>query len=120
MIKRVKIQTATLVFYRASWVLHLSVVASLAVLFSFLFFLPSFAASEIYKWKDSNGNVIFSDSPQAGSNAEEVRLRKDSRFERPPSREYDLPKTGQTKKAATEQRLRDARDITVVMYMTDW
>jgi hypothetical protein len=120
MIKRVKIQTAKLVAYRVSCFLHLHVVASLAVILSCMFLFPSFATSEIYKWKDSNGNVIFSDSPQSGSNVEEVRLKKDSRFERPPSREDDVLKTGQTKKAATEPRVRDARDINVALYMTDW
>jgi len=119
MIKRVKFQTANLVAHMVSWVLCLPVVVSFAVLFSFLFYYPSFAASEIYKWKDSSGNLIFSDSPQAGSKAEEVRLRKDSRFERPPSTEDDEPKTGKINKA-TGQRLRDARDINVVLYMTDW
>jgi hypothetical protein len=64
--------------------------------------------------------LIFSDAPQAGSNAEEVRIKKDSRFERPSSREDDATKTGQTKNAATEQRMRDLRDISVVMYVTDW
>jgi len=119
MTTRVKIQPV-LVACRVPWFLHLPVVAAFVVLLSSLFLLPSFAASEIYKWKDSNGNVIFSDSPVSGVNAEEVRIKKESRFERPSSSEYDLPKTGQTKKAATEQKMRDARDINVVMYVTDW
>ena len=120
MIKRVKIQTANLVAHRVSWVLHLPVVASFAILISFLFLFPSFASSEIYKWKDSSGNLIFSDSPPSGSKAEEVRLKRDSRFEGQPSREDDVPKTGKTNMAATEQRMRDARDITVALYVTDW
>ena len=84
------------------------------------FFPPSFAASEIYKYKDNDGNVIFSDSPPSGLNAEEVKLKNNNRFERPYSKEDDEPKTGKRNKAATEQRLRDATDINVVMYMTDW
>lgn len=37
-----------------------------------------------------------------------------------PSIKDDWPKTEKKDKAVTEQKLRDARDINVVMYMTDW
>jgi hypothetical protein len=84
----------------------------------FLFFLPSFASAEIYKWKDSNGNVVFSDTPPSGANAEEVRLKKNNRFEGLPSRKDDTTKI--EKAGRTGPKLRDARDINVVMYMTDW
>jgi hypothetical protein len=120
MTKRSKVQTADVVVCGGLWVLNLSVVVSFAVLLSSLFFFTSFAASEIYKWKDKNGNAIFSDSPPSGSNAEEVRLKNNNRFEGPPSREDEGPKTGKGNKAVTGQALRDASDITVVMYMTDW
>jgi len=120
MTKRFKIQTAALVARRGSWFLHLPVVALFAVLLSSLFFSASFAAAEIYQWKDSNGNVIFSDSPPAGSKAKEVRPKNNMRFDIPPSKEDDEPKTGNRYKTPTEQRPRDARDIHVVMYMTDW
>ncbi len=76
--------------------------------------------SEIYKWKDSDGNVIFSDSPPSGSNAEEVKLKSNNRFEGPSTREDEKPKAGKRNKAATEQKLRNIRDVNVVMYMTDW
>ena len=39
--------------------------------------LLSNASSEIYKWKDSKGNVFFSDSPPPGVKAKEVRIRDD-------------------------------------------
>ena len=120
MAKRFKIQTTYFVARRDSWFSQLSALVSGGVLLLSLFFFPSFAASEIYKWKDNNGNVIFSDSPPSGSNAEEVRLKSNNRFERPPSREDEKPKTGKGNKAAAEQKLRDTSDINVVMYMTDW
>ena len=120
MTKRFKNQTAALVARRGSWLLRLPVIASFAVLLSYLFFFPSFAATEIYKWKDKNGNVIFSDSPPSGSNAEEVRIKNNMRFDIPPSKEADAPKAGKGNAAPTKQRLRDVRDIHVVMYMTDW
>ena len=120
MTKRFKIQTLAPVARRGSWFLRLPVIASFAVLLSSLFFFSSFAASEIYKWKDKNGNVIFSDSPPSGSNAEEVRIKNNMRFDIPPSKEADAPKAGKGNAAPTKQRLKDARDIHVVMYMTDW
>jgi len=92
---------------------------SFVVLFSCLFVFPSPAASEIYRWKDSDGNMVFSESPPSGSNAEEVRLKSNMRVERPPSRD-DASKTGKSNKAAAGKKLRDASDINVVMYMTDW
>ena len=120
MIKKVKIQTAELFAHCGSCFLSLPVVVSFAVLLPLLFLLPSLASSEIYKWKDSNGNVVYSDSPQSGSNAEEVRPKKDSRFERPPSKEVNEPKTVKKNKTETGPKLRDTRDINVVLYMTDW
>ncbi|MBS1127497.1 MAG: hypothetical protein H6Q93_1486 [Nitrospirae bacterium] len=120
MTKRFKIQTKAPAASRGSWFLRLTVIVSFAVLLLSLFFSPSFAASEIYKWKDKNGNVIFSDSPPSGSNAEEVRIKNNMRFDIPPSKEADAPKAGKGNAAPTKQRLRDVRDIHVVMYMTDW
>ncbi len=120
MTKRFKIQTTDFVVRRVSWFPQLSALVSGGVLLLSLFFFPSFAAAEIYKWKDSGGNVIFSDSPPSGSNAEEVRIKNNNRFERPPSKEDEKPKAGKGDKAAAEQQLRDTSDINVVMYMTDW
>jgi hypothetical protein len=120
MTKRVRIQTAGVLAGRVSWLLHLPVVVSFAVLLSCLCFSPSVADSEIYKWKDNNGNVIFSDSPPSGSNAEKVKIKNNLRFEMPPSKEDDGSKTIKKNNPAEGQRLRDARDINVVLYMTDW
>ncbi|MGC2063475.1 MAG: DUF4124 domain-containing protein, partial [Thermodesulfovibrionales bacterium] len=97
----------------------LSFVASFVLFLLFLLFLPSFSTAEIYKWKDKDGNVVFSESPPPGSNAEEVKPSINMRVERPPSRANE-PKTGKNIKTVTEQKLRDAGDINVVMYMTDW
>ena len=120
MTKRARIQTPAVVASRGLWCLHLSVFISFVVFLSCLCFFPSVAASEIYKWKDSNGNVTFSDSPPSGAKAEEVKIKNDMRFELPPSNENDGPKIVKKNNPATGQRLRDARDINVVLYMTDW
>ena len=119
MTKRVKIQTAVLVARRVSCFLR--VIASFfAALLLFMFLFPSFATAEIYKWKDKDGNVIFSDSPPPKSNAEKMKLNNNMRLERPFSRENDAPKTGKMNKTTTGQKLIEASDINVVMYMTDW
>jgi hypothetical protein len=118
--KRIKIKTADVIVRKVTWFLYLPVVAFFVVLLLSLVFFPSFAASEIYKWKDNDGNVIFSDSPPPRSNAEEVRLKNNMRIEKPPLKEDDESKTGKRNKAATRKRLRDASEINVVMYMTDW
>lgn len=120
MTKKSKIRTAEAAVLRGSWFLHSAVVISLAVSIASLFFFPSLAASEIYKWKDPNGNVIFSDSPPPDSNVEEVRPKHYNWVRTPSSKVDDEPKIGDRNTAATRQPLRDAGEIRVVMYMTDW
>ena len=118
MTKRINIQAADM-FSKLSLFRHLSLVVSFVVFLSFLIFLPSFTTAEIYKWKDKDGNLVFSESPPPGSDAEEVRPKTNMRVDRPASRANE-PKTAKKNKPAAEQTLRDARDINVVMYMTDW
>ena len=100
--------------------LHLPVVVPLAVLLSCLFIFPSVAAAEIYKWKDNNGNVIYSDSPPSESKAEKVKIKNDMRFELPPSSRNEKPKNSNGNNSAAGQRLRDVRDLNVLLYVTDW
>lgn len=99
---------------------YLPVVAVSLVLLSSLLFLPSFASSEIYKWTDREGNVVFSESPPSGANAEEVKVKDGMRVDRPASEGRNDSKGKKGKSAATGQKLRDVSDINVVMYMTDW
>ena len=120
MTKRVRIQTTVWVTGRVSGFLHLPVAVSSAVLLSCLFIFPIVAGSEIYKWQDNNGNVIYSDSPPSGSKAEEVKIKNNMRFIVPPSGEDNESKTVKRAAPSAGQRLRDARDINVVLYMTDW
>ncbi len=69
---------------------------------------------EIYKWKDSKGNIIFSDAPPAGSNAEKQTFRE-QRIERPSVKE-----DARHPQAAGAVKKRAYQDIRVVMYMTAW
>jgi glutaredoxin len=74
----------------------------------------SVVSSEIYKWKDSKGNIIFSDAPPAGGGAER-QILKEQRIERPPVKEEAYQPQGNT---GTKKRA--YQEIRVVMYMTSW
>ena len=67
----------------------------------------------MYEWTDEKGNITYSDSPPPGVNAKQKKLRLD-RIERP---ETKLPPAKAVK--GVSQR-RDLRDITVILYATDW
>ncbi len=79
-----------------------------------LFLFPVFSSAEIYQWKDSSGNVFFTDSPPAGVQAEEKRYRED-RIER-----HETKEPASRRKSAPAAALRDYGDVQVIMYMTTW
>ena len=82
-----------------------------------LFLLPpsSIGSAEIYKWKDKDGKVIFSDTPPPlGVNAETRELKEESSEE---------PKTKASAPRLNSESIREKRpynDIRVIMYMTSW
>jgi glutaredoxin len=90
----------------------------LIILLSCSIFLPGASAfggsSEVYEWKDGNGNLVFSDIPKAGVNAKVKKVRNDH-GERPHTKE-EKTKPGSDNQVKTRQN----KDIQVVMYMTDW
>ncbi len=74
----------------------------------------SAAAGEIYKWRDKNGNVVFSDMPPARGDAE-VILLKEERAPNPrtaPKANSAKPKSGMT------DEKRPYSSIRVIMYTT--
>ena len=75
-------------------------------------------AGEIYKWKDKNGNVFFSDSPPAGGDAEVISLKE----ERAPNpKATATPKATSTKpKTVIPDEKRPYSSIKVIMYKTSW
>ncbi|HAM49881.1 MAG TPA: hypothetical protein DCP92_04005 [Nitrospiraceae bacterium] len=73
--------------------------------------LPAF--SEVYQWTDETGNTIYSNSPPPGVNPKLKKLRID-RIERP---EIKNPSAKAVKDVPQK---RDLRDITVILYATDW
>jgi glutaredoxin len=89
----------------------------IAVLLFVIFLSPASSAvsGEVYKWKDKDGNIIFSDTlPPPGVNVE-IKEFKEESTERPKTREYF-----QKSKSESIQEKRPYRDIHVIMYMTSW
>jgi glutaredoxin len=75
----------------------------------------SVVSGEIYKWKDKDGNIVFSDTPPpTGVNAEKKEFKEES-TEKPKTKEY-FPRP--TSERVEEKR--PYRDIYVIMYMTSW
>lgn len=82
---------------------------------TFLSSVSSAVSGEIYKWKDKDGNIVFSDTPPPpGVNAEKKEFKEES-TEGPKTKEY-FPKS--TSERVEEKR--PYRDIHVIMYMTSW
>lgn len=85
----------------------------LALIF-FLFILSTPASSEIYKWRDSNGNIMYSDTPPTGVDVQKMKFRED-KIERPEIKEEKSRSKGNT---LTDKKTN--RDINVIMYVTSW
>ncbi len=84
---------------------------AVAVVTVFVWSWPAF--SEVYQWTDENGQTVYSDSPPPGVNPKLKKLRVD-RIERPEIKE---------RKVKTVKEIPDKkalRDITVILYYTDW
>jgi len=85
--------------------------------------LSSPAFSQMYKWKDKDGNIIFSDTAPSGSDAGKAKVLK--------QRETPTPKTGAIKPedgtlnpasptTVQSKEKRGYQDIEVILYMTEW
>ena len=90
------------------------------VIILFVIFLSPASSSvfgEIYKWKDKDGNMIFSDTPPPSGVDVEVKEFKEDTIERPKAKEnINIPRV----KWESSREKRPYRDIHVIMYMTSW
>jgi len=88
-----------------------------AVLFFLICVSPATptGSSEIYKWTDQNGNVVFSDTPPPPGVKGEIREFREDRTERPKAEGYS-PKP----KSEAIHEARPYKEIGVIMYMTAW
>lgn len=71
-------------------------------------------SAEIYQWKDSNGNIVFGDSPPTGSNAKEKVLPQQN-IDRPAGHAGVPGHNG-----AIKIDNKSLRDVDVIMYATSW
>jgi glutaredoxin len=91
------------------------------IIIPFLFFILSISfsaiAGEIYKWKDKDGNLFFSDTPPpAGVNGEVIPLKNEQ-----PSDSITTPKVNSAgPKSGITTEKRPYGSIKVVMYVTSW
>lgn len=90
-------------------------VISILLLIIFISPASSAVSVEIYKWKDKDGSVVFSDTPPPpGVNAEIKEFKQDT-TERPKTKEYpERPRNESVKEK------RPYADIQVILYMTSW
>ena len=92
----------------------------LLIIIVFQFFYSSVSscamAAEVYKWKDKNGNVVFSDVPPAKGDAEVISLKDEPAPKAIPAPKSNSPKP---KSVVTEEK-RPYRSIRVIMYKTSW
>jgi glutaredoxin len=89
----------------------------LALFFFVIFLLPASSAvsAEIYKWKDKDGNIFYSDTPPPHGADAETREFKEESIEKP-KRKASVP----TLKRENIQERRPYKDVNVIMYMTSW
>ncbi len=84
---------------------------------------PVQASGQIYQYTDRNGNVVYSDSPPQGVEAQEKRL-KDDGISWSSRAEADIPspegkQNGRAAPAAATRKP-DCSGVTVIMYGTSW
>lgn len=87
-----------------------------ALLFiNFLSQVSSAVSAEIYKWKDKDGNIVFSDTPPPGVGDIDIKKFKVDTIERPKTK-GDTP---WTKSESIREKI-PYGNINVIMYMTSW
>ncbi len=97
-------------------------IAGILLVAIFLSPASSAVSAEIYKWKDKDGNVVFSDTPPPPGVNAEIREFKEDATERPRTKE-NIPRvreSPQWPKSEASKEKRPYRDIQVIMYMTSW
>jgi len=90
----------------------------ISAIFLIFFFLSSVSlveSGEIYKWKDKDGNIVYSDSPPPPGVKGQIKKFKESPTERPAVKE-EIPRT----KSQSLEGKRAYQDITVIIYTAEW
>jgi len=89
----------------------------ISILLLIIFISPASSAvsGDYYKWKDKDGNVVFSDIPPPPGVNTEIKEFKQDTTERPKTKEYPQRPPNESVKEK-----RSYGDIHVIMYMTSW
>lgn len=93
----------------------------LSIIIFFVFASPSL--SQIYQWKDKNGNIHFTDSPPQGIDAELKKIKPEkTKIEKPVVLENPIipPKIENKKPESDLKTTKAYSDVKVTMYMTKW
>lgn len=91
----------------------------------FVVAFSTLAYGQLYQYTDKNGNVVFSDAPPAGTNAQEKHVKEDGIYWSAPRKEQeqgirDVSAAAQPEAMPEKKLTRDFSNVTVVMYMTSW
>jgi glutaredoxin len=74
-------------------------------------------SGEVYKWRDKDGNIIFSDTPPPPGVEVEIKEFKEKASDGPKGKEnINFPKP----KSENFKEKRSHSDVIVIMYMTPW
>jgi glutaredoxin len=84
---------------------------------TFILLASSAVSSEVYKWREKDGNIIFSDTPPPPGVEVEIKEFKEKASDGPKGKEnINLPKP----KSESFKEKRSYSDVNVIMYMTSW
>lgn len=74
-------------------------------------------SAEVYKWKDRDGNIFYSDSPPpSGMDGEVKRVKEEPKTTERPKPKISSPQS----QNETAKENRSYSNIHVIMYMTSW
>jgi len=94
------------------------------IVFTFLSIsLSSPVFSQTYKWKDKDGNIMFSDTAPSGVDAEKAKVLKER--ETPGAEKAEIKPEERTPEAPSpiavqSKEKREYQDIEVILYLTEW
>jgi glutaredoxin len=85
--------------------------------FTLLLRVSIVVSGEVYKWRDKDGNIIFSDTPPPPGVEVEIKEFKEKASDGPKGKEnINLPRP----KSESFKEKRSYSDVHVIMYMTSW
>ena len=79
------------------------------------------AYAQLYEYKDENGNIVFTDSPPAGSSSQKKKFKEESVFRSNVSeKDYDSRDASSRRAGQGGQQNKDYSRVSVTMYVATW